>query len=214
MRYFLSIFLFHSFSLWSQVDTSKIVLKSQELKAVDVTRNQIVKIVQPETRFLGRSEIDLLQPTDLGDLFQKVEGVTLRSYGGLGGLKTVSMRGLGSQHTAINIDGHTQQSYQTGQVNLGQVQTDNIERVGLVSNRAITMNDFLPVSSLVKGNALSIQTFENQFSDSLFSMRLKMGYGSFNQLDSYGAVKVARKQFFVSGFGKYRKWMGITNTGI
>ena len=31
----------------------------------------------------------------------------MKSYGGLGGLKTVSVRGLGSQHTTFLIDGFT-----------------------------------------------------------------------------------------------------------
>lgn len=43
--------------------------------------------------------------TDTGDALRRFSGVNLRDYGGAGGLKTVSVRGLGAGHTAVTYDG-------------------------------------------------------------------------------------------------------------
>ena len=43
--------------------------------------------------------------TDMADALRRFSGVNLRDYGGAGGLKTVSVRGLGAAHTAVAYDG-------------------------------------------------------------------------------------------------------------
>lgn len=209
MRFVFYLILFSSFQVIGQPDTASKVVKIQTLEMVRVTMPiQELRILQPDEQMLSRRQIQLFEPVDAGDLVQKIGGANLKSYGGLGGLKTVSMRGLGSEHTAISIDGFSQQSHQTGQVNLGQIQTDNIEGISVVSYRAPTQNGFLPVSALIKGSALNIFTFENSFSQDSLNIRAKIGYGSFNQMDAYGAIKLAREKFYVSGYGKFRQMEG------
>jgi outer membrane cobalamin receptor len=43
--------------------------------------------------------------TSTADALRRMAGVNLRDYGGAGGLKTVSVRGLGAGHTAVSYDG-------------------------------------------------------------------------------------------------------------
>lgn len=189
----------------AQEDTVK--LREQKLPEVNVSvqyLQMMVRIPQPEHTYLGRKAIDALQPQDVGELLQKVEGTSLKSYGGLGGLKTISVRGLGSQHTAISVDGFSLSNQQTGQVNLGQLQTDNIQQIVIGTGNIPRFQGLLPVSSQIMGSLLLIETFENSFSKDSFSMRAAVRYGSFDQLDSYGSVKFSRPKYFVSGFGKYR----------
>ena len=42
---------------------------------------------------------------NLADAVRRMPGVSLQDYGGVGGLKTVSVRGLGAKHTAVSYDG-------------------------------------------------------------------------------------------------------------
>jgi outer membrane cobalamin receptor len=49
-----------------------------------------------------------------------------RDYGGIGGLKTVNIRGLGSQHTGVNYDGVEVGDCQSGQVDLSRFTLDNV----------------------------------------------------------------------------------------
>ena len=187
----------------AQEDTAKILV--QELPEVSVQYFQmVIRVPQSEHTHLSRKAIDELQPQDVGELLQKVEGTSLKSYGGLGGLKTVSVRGLGSQHTAISVDGFSLSDQQTGQVNLGQIQTDNIQQIVLGTGNIPQFQNLLPVSSQLMGSLLLIETFENSFSVDSFSARAAVRYGSFDQFDGYGSVKISRPKFFLSGFGKYR----------
>src|SRR5690554_4649357 len=66
-------------------------------------------------------EIAQFQAHDLGEVLQKLPGLTIRNYGGVGGMKTVSVRGLGSSQQQIVRDGFLLPSTQTGQVDLGYV---------------------------------------------------------------------------------------------
>lgn len=58
-------------------------------------------------------------------------GVTLRDYGGIGGLKTVRVRGLGGGHTGVFIDGMPLNDAATGQADLSRVPLQGLERISL-----------------------------------------------------------------------------------
>ncbi|HRO76999.1 MAG TPA: TonB-dependent receptor plug domain-containing protein, partial [Crocinitomicaceae bacterium] len=50
-------------------------------------------------------DIERLQAHDLGEVLQKLPGLTVKNFGGVGGMKTVSVRGLGSAQQQIVLDG-------------------------------------------------------------------------------------------------------------
>ena len=56
---------------------------------------------------------------DISEALQILPSLYVNDYGGLSGLRSVSMRGLGSTHTAIFIDGIRVNNLQTGQADLG-----------------------------------------------------------------------------------------------
>ncbi|MBR1871688.1 MAG: TonB-dependent receptor [Bacteroidales bacterium] len=58
-------------------------------------------------------------------------GVQIRDYGGLGGLKTVNVRSLGSEHTGVYIDGILVDNAQNMQVDLGRLPEGNFSSVRL-----------------------------------------------------------------------------------
>lgn len=69
--------------------------------------------------------------TDIGDALRRFAGVNLRDYGGAGGLKSVSVRGLGAAHTVVTFDGLPLSDIQGGQTDLGQFRTDQLAAIGL-----------------------------------------------------------------------------------
>jgi outer membrane cobalamin receptor len=151
---------------------------------------------------IRRKTVLELQPEDAGELLQKLAGVNVRSYGGLGGLKTISVRGLGSQHTSIVVDGFTVMNNQTGQVNLGQIQSDNIERMYLITGSQ--RNVLVPASAQVMGSAVCIETFESTFPKNKHSLRFGSRIGSYDQFDNYLSYKLGNEKMFVSVSGKFR----------
>lgn len=195
---FLTIFLFCRLGYGQ--DTSKLL---PEVNVISLEMKQLLPI--STTQSITREQIILTQPEDVGTILQKFSGTTLKSYGGLGGLKTISVRGLGSQHTTFVVDGFSVVNTQTGQINLGQLQTDNVESISM----NVGGTDFLlPVSSYTSGSVVSIQTFENHFSSEPFKVRLSTRIGSFGQKDVYFSSKYSRKSIFFSAFGKYRQANG------
>ena len=69
--------------------------------------------------------------TDMADALRRFSGVNLRDYGGAGGLKTVSVRGLGAAHTAVTYDGLSVNDSQQGQIDLGKFSIDRLSTIEL-----------------------------------------------------------------------------------
>lgn len=77
---------------------------------------------------------DEFEKMGMRDVYQAVKGfagVNLRDYGGIGGVKTVSIRGLGTEHTAISYDGIAISDLQSGQIDIGRFSLDNVSLVTL-----------------------------------------------------------------------------------
>ncbi|PIE87351.1 MAG: hypothetical protein CSA03_00655 [Bacteroidetes bacterium] len=211
MRSILLISFFYCFQVLGQ-DTTAVKSDSipiLNLVSVDVIMPPRLRRVLPRNSIIGKQQIDEIQANDVGEILQKVQGVNLKSYGGLGGLKTISVRSLGSQHSAISIDGFSIQNSQTGQVNLAQIQTNNLQSISIgVGEYA---GYLIPVSSQIAGNNVSLQTFEMTFPnyDDTLQIRSNVRYGSFGQVSGYASAKVKIKNGFVSGFGNYRTSNGL-----
>jgi len=106
-------------------------------------------------------------------------GAVVRDYGGLGGMKTVSVRGMGAQHTAVAYDGITLTDCQTGQVDLSRYSLDNIELISLTIGEG---NDlFQPARLSASSGLLSLKTRRPVF---LPGQRLTIGAGV--KLGSFG----------------------------
>jgi vitamin B12 transporter len=195
---FIAILLF-SFCSQAQV-------RKQEVEEVTIDANKLEnRRIDLNSNRIERKYIQELQPEDVGVLLQKFPGVSLKSYGGLGGLKTFSFRSLGSQHTATVLDGFLIQNSQSGQINLGQIQTSSIEKIdfGSAQNSILT-----PVSALHSSNELSFSTFEGNPSFNSTKIRLSSKQGSFGQYDEYLALQFAKEKFGVAIHGKYRRAEG------
>ena len=155
---------------------------------------------------LNHSQIQALQPEDVGQLLQRFVGVSLKSYGGLGGMKTISVRGISGNHTGIVVDGFLLQNTQTGQLDLSNIQTESIEKISLTVGG--TDGFLLPVSAYIGGSTLTIETFETQFGSEKFQARAALKGGSFGQVDSYLTMKLNRKRSFIALMGKFRRANG------
>ena len=87
--------------------------------------------------------------------------MTVKDYGGIGGLKTVSIRSLGAQHTAVGYDGITLTDCQTGQIDIGRFSLDNVDRLSL--NNGQSDNIFQPARFFASAGILNIQTLTPLF---------------------------------------------------
>ena len=75
----------------------------------------------------------------ISDAVKYFAGVAVKDYGGQGGLKTISLRGLSSHHTAVSYDGLVLSNLQAGQIDIGRFTTDGVTQtsVALGHNSAL-----------------------------------------------------------------------------
>ena len=80
---------------------------------------------------LGRSDMLSMGVTDMADALLRLPGITLRDYGGAGGMKTVSVRGFGTQHTGVSYDGVMLSNMQTGDIDLSRYSLAHVSQIML-----------------------------------------------------------------------------------
>ena len=125
------------------------------IKEVSVTGVQKKNILS-STPLHSINDDDVLRlgVTDIADAIHRLPGITLRDYGGAGGMKTVSVRGFGSQHTGVSYDGMMLSDCQTGQIDLQRYSLDNMKEIRLqVGDNA---NIFLPARNIASAAVLEL----------------------------------------------------------
>ena len=178
----------------------------KELKEIVILQKQDTFSLNAIEQQLTRKEIQAIPAEDVGVITQRIAGISLKNYGGLGGLKTISFRGISGNHSVVMLNGFALNNQQVGQIDLGAIQAENIDNIRFTS---VTKPGFLyPISSLVTANTLNIQTFENTFSGEKNQIRVNSKYGSYNQIDNYLSVKKLFKNKLISVYGKHRSFDG------
>ncbi len=80
---------------------------------------------------IGGKEISELGIQNMADAVRRFAGANVRDYGGIGGLKTVSVRNMGAAHTGVSYDGAPVSNCQGGQIDIGRFSLDNISMLSL-----------------------------------------------------------------------------------
>ncbi len=91
---------------------------------------QRITVAMP-TQVLDKKELESLGFQNLADAIRRFAGTNVKDYGGIGGLKTVSVRSLGATHTAVAYDGVVVSNTQAGQIDIGRFSLDDIEMIAL-----------------------------------------------------------------------------------
>lgn len=117
----------------------------------------------------------------LSDAIKQMAGVTLRDYGGIGGMKTVSARGLGSQFSTLTIDGVAVNDCQNGQVDLGRYMLAGSAFISLTNGQQEGM--LLSARATAAGNIINMESQQPNFLPGERShLNLSMEGGSFGML--------------------------------
>ena len=99
--------------------------------SVKAARITFVKTAALPVATIDRKTIESLPASSIADAARYFAGVQVKDYGGIGGLKTINTRSLGSQHTAVFYNGVKINNAQNGQVDLGRFSLENIESLTL-----------------------------------------------------------------------------------
>lgn len=139
--------------------------RGKRLKEVEISAQRIQSAANSVSPYqaIERKQLQLMQGTQASDAIRQFSGMTLRDYGGIGGLKTVSIRSLGAGHTTVGYDGLPVSDGQTGQIDLGRFSLFSIEKITL--NTGQSENLLQPAQMFASAGVVQIETVMPQLSD-------------------------------------------------
>lgn len=152
-------------------------ISEQHLNGVEIVSSKpsIVKASSP-LQVMTSESISALGINSVADAVKHFTGVAVKDYGGLGGLKTVSVRGFGAQHTTVAYDGLTLSNAQAGQIDLGKLAMNNVSSIAL----SLGMNDiFQPARNASSIALLSVETNSPKLTEKANKGNLNLQTGSF-----------------------------------
>lgn len=151
----------------------------QQMKGLTVTEKVLPAAVRSgaPVQTLDKAELERMGVLDVSDAVRHFSGVTLKDYGGVGGLKTVSVRSLGAQHTAVLYDGVAIGDCQSGQVDISRFSLDNVSSLTLTIGQSDNIYQTARMSAAA--SALSIETSRPDFENRDFSLSAKVKTGSY-----------------------------------
>lgn len=142
-----------------KVDTTHIY-SIPEVNVSDIYQTRETRSTTP-VQIFTKETLNNLNALHVSDAVKHFAGVTVKDYGGIGGLKTVSIRSLGAQHTAVGYDGITLTDCQTGQIDIGRFSLDNVDQLSLSNGQSD--NIFQPARFFASAGILNIQTLTPRF---------------------------------------------------
>ena len=106
---------------------------AQVLEEVVVVGNRYREVI-PSQRLSG-AKLEALSSFSVADAIRYFSGIQIKDYGGIGGLKTVDIRSMGTNHLGVFYDGIQLGNAQNGQIDLGKFSLDNIEEISLYNGQ-------------------------------------------------------------------------------
>ncbi|WP_316788031.1 TonB-dependent receptor [Pedobacter frigoris] len=212
----------------AQVNTSKDITadslnKINQLNEVNIRKIKISRRQTSSTplQILSGEELQKLNSLSVADAVRFFSGVQLKDYGGIGGLKTINVRSMGTNHTAVFYDGVQLGNAQNGQVDLGKFSLDNIEEIELYNGQKSAI--FQSARGFASGSSLYLKSKQPDFSDGRTQkIRAAMKGGSFGLINPsllwqskisntiYSSVSAEYKN--ANGRYKFRATNGVYDT--
>ncbi|MBL4675098.1 MAG: TonB-dependent receptor [Mucilaginibacter sp.] len=175
----IALSLIFSAPVYSQKDTSK------TLNEVSVKGNRpaVLKSITPVQQITNNDFVKT-GSFNVADAVRNFSGVNVKDYGDIGGLKTVSVRGLGANHTAVMYDGVQINDAQTGQVDLSKLNLYNIQQITLYNGQPDVI--LLPAQAYASASVLNIQTLRPSLTvNKPYQLQFGLKGGSFGLFNPY-----------------------------
>ena len=174
----------------------------QEVEVVEMRKHHAITSTSP-LYIMEQGDMSRLGVTDIADALHRLPGMTLRDYGGAGGMKTVSVRGFGTKHTGVSYDGVMLSDCQGGEIDLSRYSIENVGSLSLV----IGDNDdlFIPARQATAPATINIQTLSQHGTDDFSPhLTLQAKQGSFDYISPFIKYEQSiNRHFSLSAVGEY-----------
>ena len=133
-KWFTGIFLTLNALLHAQqnkIDT----LRIYHIDEVTITSSKVSSKEIIPVQIMEGKQLEKLSVHSVADAIRYFSGVQIKDFGGIGGLKTVNIRSMGTNHVGIFYDGIELGNAQNGQIDLGRFYLENMEAVSLYNGQ-------------------------------------------------------------------------------
>lgn len=204
------VFLTCAFSTIGTVAQTRLDSLSLQLHEIVVTARKPTEDIIP-AQILSGDELHRLNSNSVADALRFFSGVQVKDYGGVGGIKTVNIRSMGTNHTGVVYDGVELGNAQNGQIDLGQFSLDNIEALSLYNGQKSEI--LQPAKDFGSAGTIYMTTRTPIFhNDETFHARATIRTGSFDLLNPSALVELKLSQTvsaslsaeWVNSSGKYK----------
>ena len=157
-------------------------------RPVFITSKLTFREVIPSQTLSGE-QLERLSTHSVADALRYFSGLQLKDYGGVGGIKTVNIRSMGTNHLGIYYDGIELSNAQNGQIDLGQFSLDNVDEVTLYNGQKSAI--FQTASDFGNAGSVYIRTRLPHFnSDERQHLKVNLKVGSSDMLRLSGVYEV------------------------
>lgn len=137
--------------------------------------------IVPSQRLSGK-RLEALSTHSVADALRYFSGVQIKDYGGVGGLKTIDIRSMGTNHMGVFYDGIQLGNAQNGLVDLGRFSLDNVEEIALYNGQKAQI--FQPARDYGTSGSVYIRTRRPRFDEGKnYNLRTTLKGGSFGLLN-------------------------------
>lgn len=158
------------------------------LNEIVVTGRRPQSDVIPAQRLSGE-ELNRLNSNSVADALRYFSGVQVKDYGGVGGIKTVNIRSMGTNHTGVVYDGVELGNAQNGQIDLGQFSLDNVEALSLYNGQKSEI--LQPAKDFGTAGSIYIRTRTPHFEPGEnYHLRATMRTGSFDLINPSALIEL------------------------
>ena len=176
---FLILVLTIPYEAFAQKDTTN---KLDTVKVLS-SRSPLIQAITP-SQTVTANEFSHFNAFNVADAIQNFSGVIVKDYGGIGGLKTVSVRGLGANHTAVLYDDVEISDAENGQIDLSKFNLINVQSISLYNGQPA--NICMPARSFASASVLAITTIKpNLTAADPYLLTLGVNAGSFGLINPY-----------------------------
>ena len=156
---------------------------TQIIEEIEVSAHRLSRKVSATipTQTIKRETLDAVAARNVSDAVRHFAGTQVRDYGGIGGLKTVSVRGLGATHTGISYDGILVGNCQAGQIDLGRFATQGLEGVSLHIGQADDLTS--TARAIASGSIVSLNSRTPDWENKPYQFEVSLTGGSFGHIN-------------------------------
>ena len=156
------------------------MLDTLSLSEITITESRRKEIIKSQR--LDGAQLQSLNSQSVADALRYFSGIQVKDFGGIGGIKTINIRSMGSHHVGVFYDGLQLGNAQNGQIDLGRYSLDNIEEINLYNGQK--SNIFQSAKDFGSSGTIYIRTRRPRWSEGeKYHLMAQVKAGSFGLIN-------------------------------